>query len=143
MRPYGLSADNLRSVDVVTADGHGVTANGDEHPDLYWALQGGGGNFGIATSLDFDLHQVGPTVLAGPIFFALEDAPAVVAFYRDWIASSPDALTTILNFRRAPTAAFLPPKCTDDRSWLSSPASPAQLTTANASWARCVHVPGR
>jgi FAD/FMN-containing dehydrogenase len=110
MRPHGLSADNLRSIDLVTADGHEVTASGDEHPDLYWALKGGGGNFGIATSLDFDLHQVGPTVLGGPIFFALEDAPAVVAFYRDWIASSPDELTTILNFRRAPTAVFLPPE---------------------------------
>jgi FAD/FMN-containing dehydrogenase len=108
MRRHGLTVDNLRSADVVTADGGYRTANEAENPDLFWGLRGGGGNFGVVTSFEYHLHPVGPTVLAGPIFFALEDAGGLLDFYRDWIADSPDELATILNFRRAPAASFLP-----------------------------------
>ncbi len=108
MRSHGLSVDNLKSVELVTADGRARTVSADRESDLYWAIRGGGGNFGIATSLDFGLHPVGPIVVAGPIFFALEQATAVVGFYREWAAAAPHALTTILNFRRAPAAPFLP-----------------------------------
>ena len=67
-RAYGLSCDNLLSVDLVTADGKPLVVSRDEHPDLFWALCGGGGNFGVVTSLEFQLHQV-DTVYAGPMFF--------------------------------------------------------------------------
>ena len=69
MRKHGLTVDNLLAVDVVTADGEMLRASEDEHPDLFWALRGGGGNFGVVTSFDFRLHPVGPTVLAGPILW--------------------------------------------------------------------------
>jgi len=108
MREHGLTVDNLLSVEMVTADGDLCTASERENPDLFWGLRGGGGNYGVVTSFEYRLHTVGPTVLAGPIFFALEDAPAMVRFYRDWIAAAPDELCTVLNFRRAPAAPFLP-----------------------------------
>src|SRR5574342_409623 len=69
MRKHGLTVDNLLAVDVVTANGDVLTANADEHSDLFWALRGGGGNFGVVTSFEFRLHSVGPTVLAGPILW--------------------------------------------------------------------------
>src|SRR5688500_19040891 len=74
MRKHGLTVDNLLSADVVTADGKRLRASEDEHPDLYWALRGGGGNFGVVTSFEFLLHPVGPSVLAGPILWDATDA---------------------------------------------------------------------
>jgi FAD/FMN-containing dehydrogenase len=108
MRKYGATVDNLLSAQLVTAEGHVVTASAKEHPDLFWAIRGGGGNFGIVTSFEYRLHPVGPLVLAGPIFHALEDAPDVLRFYRDFIADAPDELTTIFNLRRAPPLPLLP-----------------------------------
>jgi FAD/FMN-containing dehydrogenase len=70
LRKYGLTSDNLLSADVVTADGQLVTASEHEHPDLFWALRGGGGNFGVVTSLEYRLHPVGPLVFAGAVFYA-------------------------------------------------------------------------
>ncbi len=107
MRKHGATVDNLLSAEVVTADGDVVTASADERPDLFWGLRGGGGNFGIVTSFEYRLHAVGP-VLAGPIYHALEDAPEVLRFYRDFIAGAPDELTTILNLRPAPPLPLLP-----------------------------------
>ena len=72
MREHGLTVDNLLAAEVVTAEGSIVWASADEHPDLFWALRGGGGNFGVVTSFRF-LHPVGPTVMAGPVFWAAED----------------------------------------------------------------------
>ena len=86
MRKHGLSIDQLRRVDVVTADGELVKASADENADLFWGLRGGGGNFGIVTEFEFDLVPLGPTVMAGPIFCAMEDSPEVLRFYRDWVA---------------------------------------------------------
>src|SRR6266545_1487731 len=78
MRKYGLSIDNLVSVDVVTADGEFVKAGEHENADLFWGVRGGGGNFGIVTDFEFRLHPVGPQVMAGPVFWPMEDAPEVL-----------------------------------------------------------------
>ncbi len=108
MRKHGLTVDNLLSVDLITADGEFVRASEEEHADLFWGVRGGGGNFGIVTSFEYRLHPLGPTVLAGPIFYPLERAREVLRFYRQFIAAAPDELTTILNLRRAPPVPFLP-----------------------------------
>ena len=108
MRRHGATVDNLLAADVVTAGGELLRASDEEHPDLFWALRGGGGNFGIVTSFEYRLHPVGPTVLAGPLYYALEDGPMVLRHYRDLIADAPDELTTILNLRMAPPLPFIP-----------------------------------
>jgi hypothetical protein len=102
MRKHGLTVDNLHAADLVTADGELLRASEDEHPDLFWALRGGGGNFGVVTSFEFGLHPVGPTVLAGPIFWDATDAPEVLRFYRDFIRNAPDELGTVVRFGAAP-----------------------------------------
>jgi hypothetical protein len=93
MRKYGLACDHLRSVDLVTADGQFLTASVMEHPDLFWGLRGGGGNFGIATSFEYQLHPVGP-LLAGMIIHPIDRAREVLRFYRDFTPTAPDELTT-------------------------------------------------
>jgi FAD/FMN-containing dehydrogenase len=108
MRKYGATVDNLLSVDLVTADGDLVTASADEHPDLFWGIRGGGGNFGVVTSFEYRLHPVGPIVLAGPVFHPLEDAPEVLRFYREFAADAPDELTTIFELSVAQPLPFLP-----------------------------------
>jgi FAD/FMN-containing dehydrogenase len=107
-RKYGLTADNLRSVKMVTADGRFVTASEREHPDLFWGVRGGGGNFGVVTSFEFQLHPVGPKVMAGLVFYPMEQAREVLHFYREYAASAPDELTTMAVLRMAPPAPFLP-----------------------------------
>jgi FAD/FMN-containing dehydrogenase len=108
MRRYGATVDNLLAAEVVTADGDVVRASAEEEPQLFWGLRGGGGNFGIVTSFEYRLHALGPTVLAGPIFHALEDGPEVLRFYRDYIAEAPDELTTIVMLRQAPALPLVP-----------------------------------
>jgi FAD/FMN-containing dehydrogenase len=107
-RTYGLACDNLLSAEVVTADGRFVMVNEREHADLLWGLRGGGGNFGVVTSFTFQLHPVGPTVLAGVIFYPMEQAREVLRFYRDFAARAPDELTLAAVLRIAPPAPFLP-----------------------------------
>jgi FAD/FMN-containing dehydrogenase len=107
-RKFGLAIDQLLSVDLVTAEGEFVKASETENEDLFWGVRGGGGNFGIVTEFEFRLNPVGPTVLAGPIFWPLEEAPKVLRFYREWIAEAPDELTTIVSCRKAPSLAFVP-----------------------------------
>ncbi|HEU5200736.1 MAG TPA: FAD-binding oxidoreductase [Ktedonobacterales bacterium] len=107
-RKYGLTVDNLRSVKLVTADGHFVTASERENPDLFWGLRGGGGNFGVVTSFEFQLHPVGPQVMAGLVFYPIEQAHEVLRFYREYAASAPDELSTMAVLRIAPPAPFLP-----------------------------------
>ena len=85
-----------------------MTASVEQNRDLFWGIRGGGGNFGIATSFEYRLHPVGPIVLAGPIFHPLDDARDVLAFYRDFIATAPDELTTIFELSVAPAVPFLP-----------------------------------
>ena len=109
MRRYGLAADNVLSADVVTADGDFLRASAEEHADLFWGLRGGGGNFGVVTSFEYRLHPVGPIVLAGVMLHPAAKAREVLGFYRDFIGSAPDELTTIVVLRMAPPAPFLPP----------------------------------
>lgn len=109
-RKYGLSIDNLISAEVVTADGQRIVASAAEHPDLFWALRGGGGNFGVVTQFAFQLHPVGPEVLAGLIVFPFADARAVLERYRAYVQSIPDELCVWAVLRRAPPLPFLPPE---------------------------------
>ncbi len=106
-RAHGLSIDNLRSVDVVLADGSFVTASQDENTDLFWALRGGGGNFGVVTELEFDLHPV-DTIYGGPMFFELADAEALLTTYGDWIAAAPRTMGAFPAFQIAPPLPFVP-----------------------------------
>jgi FAD/FMN-containing dehydrogenase len=108
MRKYGLTIDQLLSVDVVTADGELVTANDRENTDLFWGIRGGGGNFGIVTQFEFRLNPVGPIVLAGPMFWAVEDSPEVMGFYREWITDVPDEMMSMVIHRKAPPLPFVP-----------------------------------
>ena len=110
MRKHGLTVDNLRSVDLVTANGEQMHVDAETEPDLFWGLRGGGGNFGIATSFNYQLHPVGPIVLGGPIFWPLSDAPAVLRFLRDFAPGAPDELGITIALRLAPPMPFLPPE---------------------------------
>jgi FAD/FMN-containing dehydrogenase len=108
MRKHGLTVDNLLAVDVVTADGKLLRASEDEHPDLFWALRGGGGNFGVVTSFEFRLHALGPTVLAGPVLWDASDAGEVLRFYREFVRDAPDELGTVVRFGAAPPLPVIP-----------------------------------
>jgi hypothetical protein len=110
MRKYGLTIDQLLSVDLITAEGEFVKASQTENPDLFWGVRGGGGNFGIVTDFEFRLNPVGPIVLAGPIFWPIAESPNVLRFYRDWISDAPDELMTIVIHRKAPPLPFAPPE---------------------------------
>lgn len=102
MRRFGLACDNLLSAEIVTADGDVLTASAEEHPDLFWGLRGGSGNFGVVTSLEYRLHPVGPAVLGGFIFHPFAQARELVRFYREFTATAPDELTTYLAFATSP-----------------------------------------
>jgi FAD/FMN-containing dehydrogenase len=109
VRKQGLACDHLVGADIVTADGRLVRAGADGDSELLWGLRGGGGNFGVATALEFALQPCGPMVYGGIAVFAGERAADVCAFYADWTASElPDELTTVLNLTTAPPAPFLP-----------------------------------
>jgi FAD/FMN-containing dehydrogenase len=107
-RRYGLTVDQLLSVELITAEGERVTASETENPDLFWGVRGGGGNFGVVTEFEFRLSQVGPTVVAGPVFWPISEAAEVLRFYREWIAEAPDELMTIVIHRKAPPLPFVP-----------------------------------
>jgi len=107
-RKYGLTSDRLLSVDLVLADGRFLKASSTENPDLFWGIRGGGGNFGIVTSFEFQLQPIGPEVIAGLIFYPFEDAPEVLEFYREFTANAPDELGVLAVLRIAPPAPFLP-----------------------------------
>jgi FAD/FMN-containing dehydrogenase len=106
-RSCGLSCDNLVSADVVTADGSFQVASELEHPDLFWGLRGGGGNFGVVTSFEFRLHPV-KDIYGGPIFFELRDGGDLLRFYRDFIADAPEELGAFPAFQIAPPLPFIP-----------------------------------
>jgi FAD/FMN-containing dehydrogenase len=107
-RKFGMTIDNLVSADVVTADGQLVRASDTENPELFWALRGGGGNFGVVTSFEFQLHPVGPEVLSGLIVHPLDAAPALLTEFRRIAAAAPDELTCWVVMRKAPPLPFLP-----------------------------------
>jgi FAD/FMN-containing dehydrogenase len=108
VRKHGLTSDNVLGAEIVTADGSVVRASAEENPELYWAIRGGGGNFGVATSFDLAVHPVGPTVLGGVIFYPGEAAAEVTAGWREATANAPDELSTLVNLTTAPPAPFLP-----------------------------------
>src|SRR4029079_2307468 len=107
-RKYGMTVDNLESAEVVTAAGEVVRASEAEHPDLFWALRGGGGNFGVVTRFEFRLHPVGPNLLSGLIVYPLSEAKSVLQQYRAFVASAPEELTVWTVLRQAPPLPFLP-----------------------------------
>lgn len=106
-RRFGLTCDSLLSADVVTAAGEPVTASRDENPDLFWALRGGGGNFGVVTSFEFRLHPV-RDIVGGPIFFEYEAAPDVMRTWRDYLSTAPRPLGAFFGFHIAPPLPFIP-----------------------------------
>jgi FAD/FMN-containing dehydrogenase len=108
MRKYGLTIDQLLSVDMVTADGELLQAREDHNADLFWGIRGGGGNFGIVTEFEFRLNPLGPEVMAGPVMWPMDKAPEVLRFYRDWIADCPDELMTIVVQRLMPDLPIVP-----------------------------------
>ncbi|WP_256300892.1 FAD-binding oxidoreductase [Haloarchaeobius salinus] len=107
-RTYGLTCDNLLSADVVTAAGELVHASAEENEDLFWGLRGGGGNFGVVTSFEFQLHEVGPELLAGLLVHPFEDTQSVLTAYREFVADAPDEATVWFVIRDAPPLEFLP-----------------------------------
>lgn len=106
-RGYGLSCDNLLGAEVVLADGRQVRANAQENPDLYWALRGGSGNFGVVTTFEFRLHPV-KDVYWGPMFYDLVDAETVIRFFRDYIKTAPEAMGGFPAYQIAPPLPFIP-----------------------------------
>jgi FAD/FMN-containing dehydrogenase len=107
-RKFGLTIDNLLSAEVVTAKGEVVRASSDENPDLFWAIRGGGGNFGVVTSFEFRLHRVGPEVLSGLIIHPLDAARDVLRFYREFLPTTPEEFVCWFVMRKAPPLPFLP-----------------------------------
>jgi FAD/FMN-containing dehydrogenase len=108
-RRFGLTIDNLVAADLVTADGRRLRAAEDEQQDLFWALRGGGGNFGVVTRFEFALHAVGPEVLCGLVVYPFDQAPQILATYGERITEMPDELSVWAVLRKAPPLPFLPP----------------------------------
>ncbi len=106
-RKFGLSIDNLLEAEVVLPNGEQVRASADEHPDLFWAIRGGGGNFGVVTSFQFQLHEV-DTVIAGPVFWAVEQGPEVLSAYREFLPAAPRELNGFFAYTAVPPAPPFP-----------------------------------
>jgi len=102
MPKYGLALDNLKSADLVMADGQVLRASESENPDLFWAIRGGGGNFGIAASLEYNLHPVGPFITGGVVAHPFRDAVEVLKFFRDTCADLPDEMMLVAGLQSAP-----------------------------------------
>lgn len=106
-RKYGLSCDNLVSAEVVTADGQVLVASEKEHDDLFWALRGGSGNFGVVTTFEYRVHPLSE-IWGGPIAYPVDKAPEILEFYRQYIAEAPEELGGFVGFHMAPPLPFLP-----------------------------------
>jgi FAD/FMN-containing dehydrogenase len=131
-RAHGLACDNLVSVDLVTADGRAVTASEDEHPELFWALHGGGGNFGVATSFVFRMHPVGPVVTAGLMLWAGDAARDVGRRFRDVAYDAPDALGSALAMLTGPPEPFVPEHLQRERTQCRRSASSVRRSISSA-----------
>lgn len=107
-RKHGLSVDNLMSAEVITADCERVSASAGDHPDLFWAIRGGGGNFGVVTQFEFQVHPVGPEILGGLIVFPFDEAGTVLRKYREFVEAMPEDLNVWVILRKAPPLPFLP-----------------------------------
>jgi len=112
---YGLTCDNLLSADVVTAGGELVRASPEENPDLFWALRGGGGNFGVVTSFEFRLHEVGPEIFAGTLVHRFGDTPAVARQYRRFMTDAPREVRLLFGSMVLPDSSVYPPSVRDTR----------------------------
>ena len=107
-RRFGWTTDNVTGMDLVTADGRLVRASGEENPDLFWGLRGGGGNFGVVTGIDYKLHPVGPEIVGGLVAWPQSEAPRVLELYRTLAEEAPPELTLVTMLRNAPPAPWLP-----------------------------------
>ena len=107
-RRFGLTIDSLIGADVVLADGSRVHASANEHPELFWALRGGGGNFGVVTSFEFRTHPVGAVVMAGPTFWPIEQTPEVMRFYREFLPAAPRAVNGFFAAMTVPPVDLFP-----------------------------------
>ena len=107
-RQFGLSCDNLLAVELVTADGREIRADETQHQDLLWASKGGGGNFGVVTALEFEMHPVGPMIIGGLMLWAAERGPEISRAFRDWADPSPEELGTALVMLSGPPEEFVP-----------------------------------
>jgi FAD/FMN-containing dehydrogenase len=112
-RKYGLSSDSVVSAQVVCADGEVRTASADTNPDLYWAIRGGGGNFGIVTSFTFRLHPLSPTIAFAGVFYPASAAEQVWRGFRDWAANAPDEVSTFCGSTTLPASEHIPPEIHD------------------------------
>ncbi|HEY6682451.1 MAG TPA: FAD-binding oxidoreductase [Propionibacteriaceae bacterium] len=128
VRQYGLTCDNLLSVELVTANGSVVYVSESDNSELFWALRGGGGNFGVVTKFELALHPVGPVVLGGVIFYPGEQVAQVMSGWRDLLQDMPDELSTTVSLTAAPPAPFIPEEWHDQRvaalvaCWAGDPA---------------------
>ena len=149
-RKYGLACDNLVAVDLVTADGREVTASETENPELFWALHGGGGNFGVATSFVFRLYPVGPTLTAGLMLWPGDAAHDVARVFRDLAYDAPDELGTALVMLSGPPEEFVPEHLgarpasrSRGSTWVASTRGPTPCVRSvichrrSTSWGRC------
>ena len=107
-RKYGMTVDNLESAEIVTARGETLRVSANENPDLFWAIRGGGGNFGVVSHFEFRLHPVGPDVLSGLIVYPFDQAKSVLQQYREFVDKAPDELSVWVVLRKAPPLPFLP-----------------------------------
>lgn len=108
MRSCGLTCDNLVSADIITAEGELLTVDENRHPDLFWALRGGGGNFGVVTAFEYQAHKIGPMVAAGGVTWAAEDAPEVLRFLNEFMKTAPDELGVVTAFTRVSDSSTAP-----------------------------------
>ena len=136
-RRHGWTCDNVTAMEVVTAGAEVLRVSADENADLFWALRGGGGNFGIVTSFEYRLFPVGPQILGGAIAWRGEDTRQVLQAYRDFSARAPRELTSVAVLRNAPPAPWLPKEITANRSPPSLSATAETSKTAKPCWHRC------
>ncbi len=134
MRKHGLACDNLISADVVTADGRLVHASPSENQDLFWGLRGGGGNFGIVTQFEFELHPVGPIVYAGPIFYSADADGDLLRRFRSWAPDAPDDVTALVDLTTAPPLPVVPQEWHGKRvaAFIAMSAGPVEEAEAHA-----------
>jgi hypothetical protein len=109
-RKYGLSCDNLLSVEIVTADGQLLTASATENPDLFWGVRGGGGNFGVVTTFEFKLHPIGPQIMLAGVFYPVERAKEILRFFRSYTATAADEVSALAIIGTLPDVESLPPE---------------------------------
>jgi FAD/FMN-containing dehydrogenase len=136
-RRFGLVSDNLIAAELLLASGERVRASETDHQDLFWAIRGGGGNFGIVTEFEFRLHDSGTEVLAGPIFHTADRAREVLHFYRDFISDAPDELSVYVNLRTAPGLDWIPADLRGKAVVMLVPFYSGNLGEGNGSCARC------